>query len=91
MEGRPCTSWLDGVKKACNTRALELSDAKVKCMDRDQWRDFVNYKLRYECIDYDSDYFEYETVKELDFNVALTASREGWQYGCCWTTTWASR
>ena len=39
--GRPCKSWLDGVKKECSARSLELSDAKVMCMNRQHWRDFV--------------------------------------------------
>ena len=34
--------WLDGVKNAGYVRALELRDAKVNCMHREQWRDFVN-------------------------------------------------
>ena len=29
--GRPFTRRLDGVKKACNVRSLELRDAKVTC------------------------------------------------------------
>jgi len=37
--GRPRTRWLDGVKKACNARSLELREAKVVCMDREQWSD----------------------------------------------------
>ena len=31
--GRPCTSCLNGVKNSYNARALELSDAKVMCID----------------------------------------------------------
>lgn len=47
MEGRrnkdrPCTRWLDGVKKACNSILLELREAKVMCMSRQQKKDFVN-------------------------------------------------
>ena len=47
MEGRrkkgsPCTRWLDRAIKACYARSLELRDAKVKCMDREQWRDLFN-------------------------------------------------
>ena len=40
--GRPCTRWLDGNREACSARSLELRDAKVKCMDREQWQDLVN-------------------------------------------------
>ena len=29
-------------KKACIAKSLELSDAKVMCMDRKQWRHFLN-------------------------------------------------
>ena len=39
---RPCFRWLDGLKKACNSRLLELRDAIVKCMNRESRRDFVN-------------------------------------------------
>ena len=35
---------LAGVKKACNTRSLELRNTKVKCMPREQWRYFVKDK-----------------------------------------------
>ena len=35
--GRSCTTWLDGVKKACNAGSLELSDAKVMSIDTEQW------------------------------------------------------
>ena len=35
--GMPCARLLDGFKQACNVRALELTDAKVMCMDRKQW------------------------------------------------------
>ena len=41
--GRPCARWKDGVKKACNARALELSDAKVKCMHRAIYRNIAIY------------------------------------------------
>jgi len=34
--------WLDGQKKACSAMSLELSDEKVRCIDRVQWRKFVN-------------------------------------------------
>ena len=40
-KGRTCTRWFGGVKKACNARLLELSDAKVMCIEREQCRDFV--------------------------------------------------
>ena len=41
-KSRSRTRWLDGVKKTRNARALELRDAKMKCMDRGWWRNFVN-------------------------------------------------
>lgn len=34
--------WLNRAKKVCNTRSLELKDAKLMCMYREQWRIFVN-------------------------------------------------
>ena len=34
--------WVNGVEKLCIAMSLELRDAKVKCMDRKQWRDFGN-------------------------------------------------
>ena len=34
--------WLDEVKKMGNDRSSELRDAIVKCVDREQWRKFVN-------------------------------------------------
>ena len=38
VEGRRVsTRWLDGGKKACNG----FKDAKVVCMDRERWREFV--------------------------------------------------
>ena len=40
--GRLYTRRPDGVKQACNERSLELSDAKVMHMDREQCRDFVS-------------------------------------------------
>ena len=40
--GRPCTRWLDSVKKVCNAKSLELNEAKEMYMYREQWRDFVN-------------------------------------------------
>ena len=43
-KGRPLTTRLDGVKKAGNARSLELRDTEVMCMDREQWREFVNGK-----------------------------------------------
>ena len=33
---------MDGAKKACNAKSQELTVAKVKCLDRKQWIDFVN-------------------------------------------------
>ena len=39
--GRSCTRWPDGLKEARITKSLELRDAKVKCVDRDEWRDFM--------------------------------------------------
>ena len=42
---RPCTRWLNGVEKACDARALELRDAKVMCMDREQGKDLVNGQI----------------------------------------------
>jgi len=33
---------VEGLCEGYNGRSLELSDAKVMCMDREQWRDFVN-------------------------------------------------
>ena len=32
----------DGIRKACEARLLELRDAKVKCMDRGQWKNFMH-------------------------------------------------
>ena len=40
--GRPCMRWLDRVEKACYVWSIELSDAKVMCMDTEQLRDFVD-------------------------------------------------
>lgn len=34
--GRPPTRWIDGDEKQCNTRSVDLSNAKVKCRDREQ-------------------------------------------------------
>ena len=47
VEGRrdkrePCTKCLARGKKACNAWSLTLREAKVKCMDTEQWREFVN-------------------------------------------------
>ena len=42
VRGRPCTRGLDRVKKVCNAWSLELSDAKVMCLEREQWRVFVS-------------------------------------------------
>ena len=28
--GRPCSRWLEGVKKACGTRSLELEDGNSR-------------------------------------------------------------
>ena len=46
VEGRdkrkPCTRWLDRGKEAYNARSLDLREANVKCMDSEQWREFVN-------------------------------------------------
>ena len=39
VRGRFYTRWLDG---ACNARLLGLRDAKVKCINREQWKNFVN-------------------------------------------------
>ena len=36
--GRPPTRWIDGVKKACEDRDLDLEVAKVVCRDRIAWR-----------------------------------------------------
>ena len=33
---------LERVRKTFNARSLELRDAKVMAMDRQQWRDFAN-------------------------------------------------
>ena len=38
----PSTSWLEEVKQAFIARSKELSGSKEKCMDREQWRNFVN-------------------------------------------------
>ena len=40
--GRLCMRLRDGVKKACNTRSLELRDTMMKCMDREQSSEFMN-------------------------------------------------
>lgn len=39
--GRPCTKWLEGVKKACKVKLQGLIDAKLMCMIRKQWKEFV--------------------------------------------------
>ena len=39
---KPCTRWLDRGKEARDARSLDLREAKVKCMDTEQWREFVN-------------------------------------------------
>jgi len=40
--GRLCKRWLNGVKKACNTRSLEQKFAKMNCMGPEQHNYFVN-------------------------------------------------
>ena len=40
--GKPRTRWLDGIKKACIARSLELGDVKVVCIKREQCRDIAN-------------------------------------------------
>ena len=40
--GRCYLSSLDGVREACDASSLKLRDAKVKCVDREQWRSFLN-------------------------------------------------
>ena len=32
--------WLDAIKKQCTARSLELTDAKMKGRDREQWKIF---------------------------------------------------
>ena len=34
-KGRILTAWLDGNKKACEAKSLELRDAKIKCLNRE--------------------------------------------------------
>jgi len=53
---RPYVGWLDRVKKACNARLLELREARVKCVDIQDWRVFVNSAngvTTYKRIEYD--------------------------------------
>jgi len=38
----PFLKFMDWVQNAYNKRSLELRDAKVKIMDRKQWRYLVN-------------------------------------------------
>ena len=56
--GRPCTWWLNGTKKECTARSLELRDAKVMCMDREQWKDFVSTTNDCECMRQDESTFD---------------------------------
>ena len=42
--GRPCFTGLDVVKRHPMRKSLELTNAKVKCKDRKQGRNFVNEK-----------------------------------------------
>ena len=58
--GMPCSKLLDGVKKAYSARSLEFRDAKVMCVDREQWRYFVN--ATNDCMRYDRTYFQCETM-----------------------------
>ena len=46
-----------GLVRGGSTKSLELSDAKVMSMDKEQWRNFVNDKKAVEnCISYDLGY-----------------------------------
>ena len=42
VTSQACKMWLNGAKTECDARLLELTDAKVKCMGVEQWREFVN-------------------------------------------------
>ena len=35
------SAWVQS-KKVCNYKSVELNNAKVKCLHREQWSDFVN-------------------------------------------------
>ena len=37
-----CKILLDGDKKTCSAKSEDLRYVKVKCMDSEQWSDFVN-------------------------------------------------
>ena len=37
---KPCAIELGGVKNACTLKSLELRKAMLKCIYREQWRDF---------------------------------------------------
>ena len=37
-----CTRWLIRDRKNCDARSMELKDAKVKYIARQQWKDFVD-------------------------------------------------
>ena len=39
---RSCTNRLFRDRKACSAKSLELRDVKVKCLDKEQQRDFVD-------------------------------------------------
>ena len=70
-----CTRWLDGVKKACSARLQELRDAEVSCMDREQWRVFVNGARVGVNVWCDREYLQHKPVKEWTPIEAITVTR----------------
>ena len=40
----PLPKCLNGIERSCNASSLKLKDSIVKCMDREQWKDFANCK-----------------------------------------------
>ena len=41
-KGRPKFGWMDGVKQALERRDMSLEKARVRAMDRREWRTVVN-------------------------------------------------
>ena len=40
--GRPKFGWMDGVKQALGRRDMSVEEARVRAMDRREWRMVVN-------------------------------------------------
>ena len=59
---RPCMRGLDEVKNAYIAKSLDLSETKVKSMDTEKRRGFVNSA---------SDSMKLKSLKELTFDVIL--------------------